>query len=147
MSLGTSIACYTLCGYVLNTVTLFSYAGRIHYKYFPCYSQRHSKRGGKEARGSDAMDCCSEEDSEDDGEDDSCDDSDSGEEDGQEQGEGEGEEEEDGPEGVKKAAAAMAVGVGNLSDPENCQVIPCVVRSKKQHTLAHVGVPLGKYNR
>lgn len=50
---------------------------------------------------------CSEADEDSGDEDGSCDDSDSG---------GEGEE------GVKKAAAAMAVGIGNLSDPENCQV-------------------------
>lgn len=56
---------------------------------------------------------CSEGDGEDD-QDNSCDDSDSG--------EGGEESDDEEPEGVKKAAAAMAVGVGNLSDPEMCQV-------------------------
>lgn len=87
----------------------------------PPNSHKQSKDGGKEASGSDAMDYCGEEDDEDG----SCDDSDSGEEDGREQGEAEQEKEEsddEEPEGAKKAAAAMAVGVGNLSDPENCQV-------------------------
>lgn len=75
------------------------------------HSQKKTKDGGKEADGGDAdATDCSEDDE---------DDSDSEEEEDREGGE---ESDDEEPEGVKKAAAAMAVGVGNLSDPENCQV-------------------------
>jgi hypothetical protein len=65
----------------------------------------------------------SEEDSDDD-DDDSGGDDESGSEEGEE-GEGEGGGEsggDDGAGGVRLAAAAMAVGVGSFSDPENVQV-------------------------
>eukprot|EP00752_Nemacystus_decipiens_P004086 g3739.t1 len=90
-------------------------------------NKNKSKDGAK-----DALDYSCSEDDEDEDEDDEDGDSDSSgdDEDGEDRDSGssgedgeDGEEESDGegPEGVKKAAAAMAVGVGNLSDPENCQ--------------------------
>ncbi|CAM9573464.1 unnamed protein product, partial [Ectocarpus sp. 13 AM-2016] len=71
------------------------------------------------------MDCSSDDDDDDDEEDSYDEDEDEDEDDSEEEEEREGldgqDEGEQQPEGVKKAAAAMAVSVGSLSDPEHCQ--------------------------
>lgn len=74
------------------------------------------------------MDCSSDDDDDEEDEEDSYDDEDEEDDDDnseeEEEREGLDGQDEGGkqPEGVKKAAAAMAVSVGNLSDPEHCQV-------------------------
>ncbi|CAM9400370.1 unnamed protein product, partial [Ectocarpus sp. 4 AP-2014] len=94
-------------------------------------SNRSSSKSSGGGQGT--MDCSSDDEDDDDDEEDeedSYDDEDE-DEDGEDDDDSEEEEEREGldgqdegeqqPEGVKKAAAAMAVSVGNLSDPEHCQ--------------------------
>lgn len=81
-------------------------------------SRKDQAKGREEwGSGSEAMNCSSEEGNSSEEGDDYDDDDESA-----SSGDEEGDDDGDTTEGVKKAAAAMAVGVGNLSDPENCQV-------------------------